>query len=83
MGHIRVGTYLGQDIFSLNYLNYILGHIWVGTELGQGHKWVQDIIGLGHVWPPLSLLNIGTYLGQDIFGLNYPNYILGHIWVGT
>ena len=75
------GTYFGRDIFGTGHvwsslpLFKMLGHIWHGTYLAQGHG--RDIFGRtylvhmghkwsGHVWPQKNLRTwlAGTCLGD-------------------
>ena len=42
------------------------------------HIWVENYLAL-----KLASFYDGTYLGRDIFGLNFLQNMMGHIWVGT
>ena len=84
------GTYLGRDIFGLNFLQNMMGHIWVGTYLAlitfrnDGTYLGWDIFGLnylnymlGHIWVR-DINGSRTYLVRDIFGTG--TYLAGHKW---
>ena len=61
-----------------------MGHIWDGTYLALITCILcWDIFGSGTYLAPINILYDGTYLGRDIFGLNYFHYMMGHIWDGT